>query len=202
MAEAPRSIIKRKLLIGEGVEEVRFFDALCKHLTIADVQVMQYGGKDNLAPFLKSLPNIPGFSGLVAVGLTRDADTSCDNTFQSVSDALRRANLPVPARPGEWADGRPRVGIYLLPDCRSKGMLEDLCLRTITEESSAKCVEEYFNCLKTTAKLPGHISKARVHAWLASRPRPDLRLGEAAQEGYWPMEHPSLKPIRDFIKSI
>jgi len=40
-------ITKEKLLLGEGIEEVRFFNALLAHLGITNVQVDQYGGKNN-----------------------------------------------------------------------------------------------------------------------------------------------------------
>jgi hypothetical protein len=70
----PLSLTKPKLLLGEGIEEVRFFHALLLRLGISDVQVESYNGKDHLASYLKSLPKIPGFDALVSLGVTRDAD--------------------------------------------------------------------------------------------------------------------------------
>jgi len=48
MPSKPTQISKPKLLIGEGLEEVLFFNALLSYLKISDVQVEQYGGKQKL----------------------------------------------------------------------------------------------------------------------------------------------------------
>lgn len=53
MPDKPREITQPKLLIGEGQEEVRFFNALLKHLGRQDVQVENYSGKDQLRTRLK-----------------------------------------------------------------------------------------------------------------------------------------------------
>jgi hypothetical protein len=46
------------------------------------------------------------------------------------------------------------------------------------------------------------MSKACVHAWLASKERPDKRLGEAAQAGYWPFEHSAFDALSQFLLSL
>ena len=51
----PLPIVQPKLLLGEGIDELRFFSALLLNLGIGDLQVQQYGGKDNLGPYLKLL---------------------------------------------------------------------------------------------------------------------------------------------------
>jgi len=45
MPHTPLEITKTKLVIGEGWEEVRFFNALLQHLGIDNIQTEQYGGK-------------------------------------------------------------------------------------------------------------------------------------------------------------
>jgi hypothetical protein len=47
-------ISKPKLLIGEGNEEVFFFEALLAHLGINNVNVESYGGKSKLRGYLKT----------------------------------------------------------------------------------------------------------------------------------------------------
>ena len=64
-------------------------------------------------------------------------------------------------------------------------MLETLCLRSAAAPEFA-CVDPYFACLAGFGEVPNNDVKARTHAWLASRPEPDRRVGEAAQSGYWP----------------
>lgn len=46
MAASPFDQISQpKLLVGEGRDEVRFFEALLRYLKISDIQVAEYGGK-------------------------------------------------------------------------------------------------------------------------------------------------------------
>jgi hypothetical protein len=46
-------------------------------------------------------------------------------------------------------------------------------------------LDTYFQCLQAHQIAPKSLHKARAHAWLASRPEPDRRVGEAAQAGYY-----------------
>ena len=56
----------------------------------------------------------------------------------------------------------------------------------------------------TSAGLPNPrwVSKARVHAFLASRDRPDLRLGEAAERGIWRFESEAFRPLIDLLRML
>src|SRR5438067_7791714 len=94
-------LARPKLLLGEGEDEKRFFTALAEHLSLADVQVEQYGGKLRLRAFLRTLPARPGYADLVSIGITRDADESADDAFRSVCRALRDVPLPEPPSPGQ-----------------------------------------------------------------------------------------------------
>jgi hypothetical protein len=89
MPAAAQQITKPKLLVGEGVDEVRFFEALLAHLGIRDIQVMEFGGKTRLAGFLRTLvAPIPGYDQLISLAITRDADLDATGAFQSVSASL------------------------------------------------------------------------------------------------------------------
>ena len=99
MAAAPfEEIVKPKLLIGEGKEEVRFFESLLRSLGIGDVQVTDYAGKEKLRAFLITLPRIPGFAGLGTLGITRDADDNPGAAADSIRIAVTAGNLPAELR--------------------------------------------------------------------------------------------------------
>lgn len=68
MAVATVALAKPKLLLGEGKDEVRFFNALLAYLGISDIQVVDYGGKTRLKDYLEALAQTPisGFAGLVS----------------------------------------------------------------------------------------------------------------------------------------
>ena len=56
------SIEKPKLLLVEGIDEVRLFGALAKDIGVEGVQIRAYQGKNNLRRFLGVLPQVPGYS--------------------------------------------------------------------------------------------------------------------------------------------
>jgi hypothetical protein len=43
---------------------------------------------------------------------------------------------------------------------------------------------------------------SRLHAFLATRYKPDLRLGTAAQAGYWPLDDAVFQPLSDFLRRL
>jgi len=203
MADHPQFLSKPKLLIGEGEEEVRFFTALLKHLSIEDIQTEQYGGKRGLTRYLRNLPARSGYPALMALAVTRDADDNASDAFQRVRDTLRQLRFPTPDASGRFADGSVRAGVFILPDGRNPGMLEDVCLTAIQSYPEQLCVETYFKCVADVAhRQSNNPSKARVHAWLASQPEPDKRLGEAAEAGYWPWDNPAFDLLKQFLRAL
>ncbi|MBN1565153.1 MAG: hypothetical protein JXA10_15015, partial [Anaerolineae bacterium] len=116
---------------------------------------------------------------------------------------LQRANFSVPQRMKTVATGTPHIAVYIWPDCEHEGTLETLCLESVRRDPARDCVESYFACLEEQLDaLPKAIHKAQLHAFLASRERPDLRLGEAARKGYWPWDHPVFNALKDFLRAL
>lgn len=47
------------------------------------------------------------------------------------------------------------------------------------------------------------ISKAKIQAWLASRPKANLaRIGIAARKGYLSWEHSAFDPLKNFLREL
>jgi hypothetical protein len=91
----------------------------------------------------------------------------------------------------------------ILPEEGAHGMLEDLCLKAVARDPAIGCVEYYFQCLQQQGLSVSHnTSKAKIQAFLASRPEEGKRLGEAAQAGYWPWNNEAFLQVRDFLQKI
>jgi uncharacterized protein DUF3226 len=207
-------IIMPKLLLGEGIEEVYFFSALLDHLGVTDVQVDQYDGKSRIAAGLRAIKGRSGFiNQVVSLGVTRDADYADDpaddaaaaqRAFQSVCGALAYANLPVPIAPMVKAADKPEISVFILPDNRLPGMLEDLCIAS-TSAPDINCITEYFDCveLKTgRVQVRRNVAKSWAHAWLATQSEPDKQLGQAALAGYWDWNNPAFDLIKQFVLQL
>lgn len=190
------------VLVVEGKEEEVFFQAFINHLRFEGIQILPIGGKEQLRPNLKALVASPGFSKVTSLGVVRDADANPDAAFQSVQDALKGAKLPTPERPLVPIGRSPRVAVMILPEGNAPGMLEDLCLKSVAQDPAMTCVEKYFQCLQKKVSLPDNLSKAKVQVFLASRPKAGLRLGEAAQAGYWLWKREAFQPLISFLNNL
>jgi hypothetical protein len=197
----PITLIKPKLLLGEGEDEKSFFEALLAHMGLAEIQVIQYGGKTRLGGYLQALVASSGFHDSVfSLGITRDADGVVADAMKSIDGILKKSALPSPG--GAAKGSRPRVAIFILPDQASPGMLEDLCLRALATNPECACLDGYFDCIRDAKDLPSNMSKARMRAWLSSQEPPDLDLGMAAKKGLIPWSSPVFDPLKTFLSGL
>lgn len=192
----PKTLIRPKLLLGEGDEEARFFPALIAKLGISDVYVEAYRGKSKLAAHLRALKDRPGFDQLTSLGITRDADSDAAGAEQSVRDAIARAQFPETLS----------VSFQILPGNGAPGALENLCLDAIAGSAIEQCLASFFQCAaregESTFNLPAIRGKAWIHAWLATRNPPNLRLGEAAEGSLINWSSPSFDDLKRFLQSL
>lgn len=197
-------ISKPCVLVVEGREEELFFGALANHLGLKEIiQILPIGGKVKLRESLKALVVTPGFADVISLGVVRDADEDPAAAFQSVCDALMAAGLPAPKCPLTPVGHSPCVTVMILPGNSEPGTLEDLCLKAVSRDPVMCCVKRFFICLQRKGiPEPDNLSKAKVQVFLASKPRAGLRLGEAAQAGYWPWDNPAFEQVRDFLRQI
>lgn len=198
--DANLEIKKPSLLVVEGYDELFFFSALIRRLRLQNIQIMPpYEGKTNLRDYLEGLKTTTGYAAnVISLGIERDANGDSSAAFQSAQSALRAAKFHVPSRPLVTEGRRPKVTVMIVSE-----MLDDLCLRTVGNDSAMVCVDRYFQCLRQNQiPPPRNMYKAKVQAFLASRRRAGLRLGEAAHAGYWPFGSSALDEAKDFLVKV
>jgi len=171
---------------------------------LENIVVWNLRGKTEYKVRLKALKQTPGFEqNVVSLGIVRDADDNANAALQSVQGALRGVDLPAPKQPLRPASGTPRVTIMILPGEGKPGMLEDLCLEAVEAEPAMTCVMDYFECLgQKELSLPRNLTKAKVQVFLGSRGKVALRVGEAAQAGYWPFDSQVFEKVKCFIREV
>jgi hypothetical protein len=197
------TIIEPNVLVVEGREDRRFFAAMIAHLGLNRIQIYESEGKSRLREKLAALAGAPGCADLLSIIVVRDADDDPTAAFQSVRDALAAAGLPAPSEPMAAAGERPRVTVVIMPEPDLPGALEDACLKAVGQDPAVSCVERFFQCLgEQRLPRPRSMSKARVQAFLASREEPGLRLGEAAEKGYWPWDENVFNPLKTILQQI
>ncbi len=181
----PLTISKPGLLLCEGEDEVKFFNAWFFDLNITDVQVIAYEGKARLATFLTDVVKLKGFNLVNRAGIIRDADEDASGALQSVEYALAQA-------PDELRQHNPKI--FVLPGDGKPGALESLWLASLEGSPMETCVEDFFRCAETKGWKPSDTfaknDKARAQLWIATKEVPNERFGLAAWHGRKDMDKP------------
>ncbi|KLO21237.1 MULTISPECIES: DUF3226 domain-containing protein [unclassified Marinitoga] len=186
-----------KLLLVEGKDEENFLLAFLKHLNISNIQILTVQGKENFKKELKLITKFPDFEKIKIMGIVKDADNSFHNSLKSIVTILSNLGFQV-NQDGSFSNGKPKIGIFIMPDHKSPGMLEDLCLSSIKEQKEIKCFEEFFICLNNNEITNfKNLSKSKTLAYLASQKEPVNSLGLAAKKGYWNFE--KMEKLKNFL---
>ncbi len=204
-APAPAPITCTRLMVVEGRTVKVFFEALLGHMQLLDrIQVRDFTSVTQLADALAALVVTPGFARVTSLGVVRDAESiGAEAAFRSACHALRTAGLATPTAPMAVAGADPKACVYILPDCQSEGMLESLCWRAVNQDPVARCVDAYLACVEKADPLRNrNRPKALMQAYLASRRKPGLLLGQAAHAGYLPWHSPQFDKLKTFLRLV
>jgi hypothetical protein len=174
-----------KKLLVEGIDDQHVLWALFLRRNVPqDFVVDEAGGYSNL---LKRLPVELKASELEILGVLIDADIDVSARWNAVRAAFRKSGFPaLPIEP--VAEGLVlqnndlRIGVWLMPNNEVGGMLEDFLeylvppTDQIWPESSA-----FVDNLQSSANRykDVHLTKARIHAWLAVQDSPGSPMGQA-----------------------
>lgn len=170
------------------------------------------GGKNKFPEKFPALLNTPGFFRpdkspyVTHIAIVRDKDE--DNAFQSIANIVKTAGLEPPARPSSFSNGKPKVGIFIMPGGTIEGtMLEDLCLETVKDRPEMKCVNDFESCVSALKTPPRNISKAKTQVFkaqvfLATQPEIVDSTGLGAQKDYWNFESPCLDELKAFLSHL
>ena len=128
--------------------------------------------------------------GRQVVGILMDANDELEKHWEDVKSQLSMEGIRAPSDPdpaGTIIDtlGKPRVGIWLMPDNVSTGELEDFVAQMIPGEDPVWPLSRRYivDVPKDDRKFAAQkIQKAQVHAWLATRKKPGL-MGLAIRTG-------------------
>lgn len=128
------------------------------------------------------------------VGIVLDANGHPERRWQSVVDRLSRAGVNVPSEPDpkgmviRETDLLPRVGIWMMPDNKSLGELEDFVASMIPSDDlvwprSVAYIDGIVNDMPCEHhRFKGKEMRAKVHAWIATREAPGF-MGQAVARG-------------------
>ena len=145
------------------------------------------------------------------VGFILDADDDPEDTWKSVCDRLKGVGLTLPNKApeegfvGEASVVHARVGVWLMPDNRRSGALEDFLRDLVcTHDSLLPIAEESTrHAKKQGARFPDTAErKAVLHAWLAWQEKPGLPYGTAIRARYFAHDSAAALALVEWFKRV
>ena len=142
--------MKKGVILCEGADE--------KHVIFHMIKKVLFPSLQHLTDILKC-PDIEGCYDLIGrfpvfikeseylpLGVIIDANTSFDNRWKSIRNILKKAEysdiptklLPIGTIITDKSRLLPDIGIWIMPDNKSKGMLEDFIKLLIPEDDDLK----------------------------------------------------------------
>lgn len=174
------------------------------------VFIQSYGGMDEL---LKRdvIENELKVARLEALGVLFDANGDArkrwdqirnrySDEFDSLPDEMPEAGLNLNHALG------PRFGVWIMPDNRFSGMLEDLLVRLIPADS--RTLYDLAESCVAQAKQNGapyrdvHRTKAEIHTWLAWQNEPGKQLHQAVHHRVLDPEKPESQPFVNWFRQL
>lgn len=169
-----------RILLVEGPDDSSVIDQLRKrHESMPEFAIEEKGG---IQPLLASIGAEVKVPGRRAIGIVVDADGDAEARWTSIANRLERIGIGVgdPDPAGvvtPSALDAPAAGVWMMPDNRSPGEIEDF-VRTMvpTEDPVWPLAEGYISGIPAAHRAfkPRKALRATVHAWLATRGRPRL----------------------------
>ncbi len=192
------------MVVVEGDDDGLLLESFSRSLNLSGIQIITCKGTGSMSDVIRAVRNTPDFENRVtSLGIVRDAEKDARGAFQSVCSALHSASLPVPQQPLTVAHGTPSVIVLIWSYDRKLGMLEDVCLQSVSDHPEMICVNEFFECLQRQGvEQPRNLSKAKVQAFLASRPETYPHLGVAAMRKVWPFDNKAFNGVKEFLKQL
>ncbi|PZO64464.1 MAG: hypothetical protein DI635_05300 [Pseudoxanthomonas suwonensis] len=204
----------KRVLLVEGKNDEHVVKNICGRLNLGQIdEIRPKSGKD---PLLDVLPvELKGASdGSVSVmGVILDADENLQSRWQSVCGRLVEAgyqNVPdVPAEDGTillppaGSKPLPRFGIWVMPDNRVPGILEDFLKFLVpdgdvvlahAEQSLDNLPDKRFRSLDRP--------KALMHTWLAWQEEPGKPYGQAITARYLDTDLPMGKSFSAWLEKV
>jgi hypothetical protein len=179
-------------LLVEGMDDIYVIGELLEYNAIPETfRLIEKSGFERLLEDIEV--EIEG-SGVTRLGVVVDADWDAMHRWTQLQGKLRTCGYTtVPQEPdGDGTiiqqPGRPTFGIWIMPDNRIPGSIEDF-VRMLVREDDAALWQRAENVVQKLPKKmirfrPTYASKAKIHTFLAWQEEPGSPMGLAIKKRY------------------
>lgn len=203
----------QKILLVEGTDDEHVVKHICGNYGIPSLDFKSHEG---IEPLIASIPtsiHSAGDEGDV-VGILVDADASAQNRWQSIrSQIISVGYQGVPDHPRAGgitieppaATILPRVGVWIMPDNQTAGVLEDFLSFLIPVPSPL--LEHARHSMATIPdgqRLFGPVDepKALIHTWLAWQQTPGRPFGTAITARFLDPGVPQVAVFAEWLREL
>ena len=183
----PKSIPKQ--LLVEGNSDKRVIDALCKQNQLSELFSFTFPEKGGIENLIQILPRKLEEPNLITLGIVVDADENVAARWQALTNKLQAfgyQNIPSILPEDGWIDTQsdlPKIGVWIMPDNKLPGMLEDFVSYLIPSEDKlkdrAEAILKQIEIENINVYSLTHSQKAFIHTWLAWQKTPGMPMGQA-----------------------
>ncbi len=150
-------------------------------------------------------------SGLECLGIIVDADSDINARWASLRDRLRNRgytdcpDTPDPNGTIMHQQGKPTVGVWIMPDNTHPGMLEHFIeflvpANDLLWQKAADCLQEIPE--EERRFSPEHAKKAHLHTWLAWQEEPGKPMGQAITARYLDADAPHAHTLVAWLRNL
>ncbi len=198
----------KRILLVEGKDDRHVVYALRNFHEIPDV--FEVRDKDNDDQLLDSIPVELKGSNVERLAVILDADEGISQRWDQLKRLLEKVpGVFFPKEPNPQGtlihipDG-PLFGVWLMPDNRLSGMLEDFMAFLVPgEDTLLPRVDQFLSDIP--AELcrfsDAHLPKARIHCWLALQEKPGKPLGTAITARYLDASREDAQPFVNWLRA-
>ncbi len=197
---------KLNFLLVEGPDDAQVFFHLLRYYQLdTHITIQPKEGIDNL---LEALEVELMRRAETRLGIVVDADIAIANRWQSLRYKLIKAGYTsVPLHPAPEGtmlkqEGRPMVGLWLMPNNIIPGMLEDFMSLLIPAGDILWPMAQDIvqQVITKDRRFPQtQEMKANVHTWLAWQEEPGKPMGQAITKRYLDASAPHAKQLIDWL---
>ncbi len=195
------------VLLVEGPDDKHVLLSLLTHYKLPEnFRIKEKGGINSL---FNDLEGELLASGMQSLGIVVDADLDLTARWQSLRNVLSTSYLNIPVEPdinGTIVESNdlPKIGIWLMPDNKLPGMLEDFIAFLVPDQRndpiwalSEKCLQE---ARASSPAIPQ--AKGRIHTYLAWQNEPSTPLGLAVTKKYLDANKPQAQQFVDWLRRL
>lgn len=221
---------EKKVLFVEGPDDKHTILAIRDRFNLPktfDIQIPDGKGRINLSAKPTELGGvdnvlkaaefnlIEGSSAIEQLGLVLDADQDLNLIWRRVLAILRKAgyeNLPTVPQPEGTTitqEFMPTFGVWLMPDNKLRGMLEDFLAFLVPDKETnqiwaqaVKCSAEVLHEVAPEKRFADiHLCKAQIHAYLAWQ-KDCKPFGQAITAKYFETDKPECRAFVEWLKRL